>query len=155
MYRLSTRQVSTLTVPLLPPATTPPLPLAVPLLPPATTARPCKRKFVSEDDGPRQKFRTTTDSPCVFSLGDVVAIGMSVNRFDFAHVENNISKTKFEITYLKKSAAGTLQDMKRRGAPYKDNVNINSIVHVITLMQGKVSDDELQTIKGILLREFH
>ena len=45
--------------------------------------------------------------------------------------------------------------MKRRGAPYKDNVNINSIVHVITLMQGKVSDDELQTIKGILLREFH
>ena len=27
--------------------------------------------------------------------------------------------------------------------------------HVITLMQGKVSDDELQTIKGILLRGFH
>ena len=87
--------------------------------------------------------------------GDVVAIGMSANRFDFARVENNISKTKFEIAYLRKSAAGTLQDMKRRGAPYKDNVNINSIVHVITLMQGKVSDDELQTIKGILLREFH
>ena len=95
------------------------------------------------------------DSPCVFSRGDVAAIGMSANRFDFARVENNISKTKFEITYLKKSAAGTLQDMKRRGTPYKDNVNINSIVHVITLMQGKVSDDELQTIKGILLREFH
>ena len=68
---------------------------------------------MSEDDGPRQKFRTTTDSPCVFSLGDVVAIGLSVNRFDFAHVENNISKNKFEITYLNKSAAGTLQDMKR------------------------------------------
>ena len=94
----------------------------------------------------------------MFSLGDVVAISMSVNRFDFARVENIISKTKFEITYLKKSAAGTLQDMKCRGAPCKDNVNINSIVHVITLMQGQVSDDELQTInliKGILLREFH
>ena len=91
----------------------------------------------------------------MFSLGDVVAICISVNRFDFARVENNISNTKFEITYLKKSAAGTLQDMKHRGAPYKDNVNINSIVHVITLMQGKVSDDELQTIKGILLHEFH
>ena len=91
----------------------------------------------------------------MFSLGDVVAIDMSGNRFDLARVENNISKTKFEITYLKKSAAGTLQDMERRGAPYKDNVNINSIVHVITLMQGKVSDDELHTIKGILLHEFH
>ena len=91
----------------------------------------------------------------MFSRGDVVAIGMSANCFDFARVENNISKTRFEITYLKKSAAGTLQHMKRRGAPYKDNVNINSIVHVITLMQGQVSDDELQTIEGILLREFH
>ena len=81
---------------------------------------------MSEDDGPRQKLRTTTDSPCVFSRGDVVAIGMSAsrgdvvaigmsasrgdvaaigmsaNRFDFARVENNISKNKFEITYLKK-----------------------------------------------------
>ena len=57
---------------------------------------------MSEDDGPRQKLRTTMDSPCVFSRGDVVAIGMSANRVDFARVENNISKTKFEITYLKK-----------------------------------------------------
>ena len=120
MYRLSTRQVSTLAVPLLPPATTPPSPLpvpplppattppsplAVPLLPPATTARPCKRKLVSEDDDPRQKFRTTTDSPCVFSLGDVVAINMSVNRFDFARVENNISKTKFEIYIIREEAS--------------------------------------------------
>ena len=69
------------------PATTPPSPLAVPLLPPATTARPCKRKLVSEDDGPRRKLRTTTDSPCVFSRGDVVAIGMSANRVDFAPTE--------------------------------------------------------------------
>ena len=60
-------------------------------------------------------------------------------------------KPSLKITYLKKSAAGTLQDMKRRGALYQDNVNINSIVHVITLMQGKVSDDELQAIKGIYL----
>lgn len=84
----------------------------------------------------------------------MVAIGMSGHRYDFARVDKNISNTKFEVTYLKMSSDGSLHDMKRRGNPYKDTVNINSFVHTVTLLNEKVTDKEVRLIKDILLREF-
>ena len=88
-------------------------------------------------------FITTSALQVQFGLRDLVVIGLSKTKFDFAKVER-VQNQQVDITYYKRSNL-KLSEWLVEGKPYTDQVHINAIVY--RLESGILNKEDLITIK--------